>query len=307
MSRRLPAALVGALTIFALIAASLAPSVAASGRPSVTLDVNVDGTSATAVAEVNRGTHQIDSCSYAVDDAAAVSCGSATETAKKLARYTFTVTDLAVGTHVVRVTVDLNGNVSASDAVTFDIAKTETDTDGDGVPDATDNCPTVSNPAQLDQYGSAKGDACEDTDGDGTLDVDEADMCVSVDGADVLARGNTTCTSDPSPGGGPNVAVANGDNASATALDGYDNRATSVGFGAQAQAFGGHGNTANATGTNSSAAANTGNDNTAVANGDDAIAAAHDGNGNSATANGDGEMAFASSPTGCTVTNGVCP
>jgi len=288
MSRRLPAALVGALTIFALIAASLAPSVAASGRPSVTLDVNVDGTSASAVAEVNRGPRQIDSCSYAVDGAAAVSCGSATETAKKTARYAFTVTDLAAGTHVVTVMIDLNGNTSASTAATFEVAKTETDTDGDGVPDATDNCPTVANPAQLDRYGSAKGDACEDTDGDGTFDVDEADICVSVDGADVLARGNTTCSSDPTPVGGPNIAVANGS-------------------GAVAQAYGGHGNTATAVGSDSSAAAYAGNDNTAVANGDGAIAAAHDGDGNSATASGDGEMAFASSPTGCTVTNGVCP
>jgi len=288
MSRRVPPALVGALTIFALIAASLAPSVAASGRASVTLDVNVDGTSASAVAEVNRGPQQIDSCSYVVDDAAAVSCGSAIETAKKTARYAFTVTDLAVGTHVVTVTIDLNGNVSASDAVTFEVAKTETDTDGDGVPDATDNCPTVANPAQLDQYGSAKGDACEDTDGDGTLDVDEADICVSVDGADVLARGNTTCASDPSSGGGPNVAVANGSGAVAQALDGHDNTATAVG-------------------KDSSAAAYAGSNNTAVANGDGAIAAAFGGDHNSATASGDGELAVANSPTGCTVTNGVCP
>ena len=156
MSRRLPAALVGALTVFALIAASLAPSVAASGRPSVTLDVTVDGTSATVVAETNRGPHQIDSCTYVVDSAAAVSCGSATETGKKVARYTFTVTDLAVGTHVVTVTIDLNGNGSASAAATFEVANTETDTDGDGVSDATDNCPTVANSDQLDQYGSAK-------------------------------------------------------------------------------------------------------------------------------------------------------
>jgi plastocyanin len=35
------------------------------------------------------------------------------------------------------------------------------DQDGDGVPDASDNCPTVSNPAQFDQNGNGVGDACE--------------------------------------------------------------------------------------------------------------------------------------------------
>jgi hypothetical protein len=44
-----------------------------------------------------------------------------------------------------------------------------------------------------------------------------------------------------------------------------------------------------------------------VANGDGAIAAAFGGDHNAATASGDGELAVANSPTGCTVTNGVCP
>jgi hypothetical protein len=288
MSRRLPAVLVGALTVFALIAGALAPSVAASGRPSVTLDVTVDGTTATVVAEINRGPQQIDSCMYVLDDSAAATCGSATETAKKAARYTFTATDLAVGSHVVTVTIDLNGNASASDAFPFEVANTETDTDGDGIPDATDNCPTVANADQLDQYGSASGDACEDIDGDGTLDVNEADICVSVDGTDVLSHGNTTCSSDPSPDGGPNIAVANG-------------------VGAVAQALGGHDNTATAIGSDSSAAAYAGSNNTALADGDGAIAAAFGGDHNSATASGDGTFAVANSPTGCTVTNGTCP
>lgn len=286
MSRRLPAALVGALTVLALIAASLAPSVAAAGRPSVTLDVNADGTSATVVAVVNRGPHQIDSCTYVVDSAAAVSCGSASETAKKEARYAFTLTDLAAGTHAVTVTIDLNGNASASAAATFRISNT--DTDGDGVSDATDNCPTVANPDQLDQYGSAKGDACEDTDGDGTLDVNETDICVSVDGADVLSRGNTTCTSDASPGGGHNIAVANAAGAVARATDGPKNTATAVGIDSSAAAYGG-------------------SDNTAVADGDGAIAAAFGGDHNSATASGDGAFAVAQAPSGCTVVNGFCP
>lgn len=35
------------------------------------------------------------------------------------------------------------------------------DQDGDGVPDASDNCPTVSNPSQADANGNHVGDACE--------------------------------------------------------------------------------------------------------------------------------------------------
>ncbi len=45
------------------------------------------------------------------------------------------------------------------------------DTDGDGVPDASDNCPTTPNPGQENSGGGPAGDACEDGDGDGTLDV----------------------------------------------------------------------------------------------------------------------------------------
>jgi hypothetical protein len=35
------------------------------------------------------------------------------------------------------------------------------DADGDGVPDATDNCPAVANPDQADADGDGAGDACD--------------------------------------------------------------------------------------------------------------------------------------------------
>jgi uncharacterized repeat protein (TIGR01451 family) len=42
------------------------------------------------------------------------------------------------------------------------------DTDGDGIPDASDNCPSVFNPGQGNQDGDGNGDACDsDMDGDG--------------------------------------------------------------------------------------------------------------------------------------------
>ncbi|MDO8614306.1 MAG: thrombospondin type 3 repeat-containing protein [Dehalococcoidia bacterium] len=59
------------------------------------------------------------------------------------------------------------------------------DTDGDGVADATDNCPAVYNPDQADADGDDTGDACEaDADGDGIEDGD--DNCPAVFNPDQL-------------------------------------------------------------------------------------------------------------------------
>ena len=42
----------------------------------------------------------------------------------------------------------------------------EDDTDGDGIADSYDNCPTVANPSQQDSNGNGIGDACEDVEED---------------------------------------------------------------------------------------------------------------------------------------------
>lgn len=48
------------------------------------------------------------------------------------------------------------------------------DNDGDGVPDATDNCPSTSNPSQRNTDGDAFGNACDsDKDGDSVLNPDD--------------------------------------------------------------------------------------------------------------------------------------
>jgi hypothetical protein len=48
------------------------------------------------------------------------------------------------------------------------------DTDGDGVPDTTDNCPNIANPLQENNDGDSEGDVCDnDDDNDGLTDIEE--------------------------------------------------------------------------------------------------------------------------------------
>jgi hypothetical protein len=58
-----------------------------------------------------------------------------------------------------------------------------TDSDGDGVPNSSDNCDTVPNPTQTNTDGDSMGDACDpDDDNDGILDV--SDNCRTTPNAD---------------------------------------------------------------------------------------------------------------------------
>jgi hypothetical protein len=288
MSRRALGALIGAFTVLTLATASLAPIAAASSRPAITLWTSVSGTGATLTVDMNRATHQIASCVYVLDGAAAVSCGAATDVGWRASRYTIGLTDQAEGSHKVTVSIVLTDGGTASKYATFKI--TDNDIDQDGVPNATDNCPTIANANQANHYGSAKGDACEDTDGDGTLDVNETNICVSVDGAAILGPvGTAKCESSKSTGTTQNTAVANGDGADASAGSGNGNTATAVGDGASAQTD------------------NNGNHNTASAIGDDASAHAGFGDNNTATATGVGASAFAQAAAGCTAVNTSCP
>lgn len=77
----------------------------------------------------------------------------------------------------VRAPVGESGNlVSAQDVLVVQAAPSRNnpnyiiaDTDSDGVPDARDNCVSVSNPDQQDMNNNGRGDACDDFDQDGVI------------------------------------------------------------------------------------------------------------------------------------------
>jgi hypothetical protein len=77
-------------------------------------------------------------------------------------RATFTYTGAAAGLDTVSASAqDTLGRPLAAAAVTRTWTPGVADSDGDGVPDATDNCPEIPNPAQADADHDGLGDACD--------------------------------------------------------------------------------------------------------------------------------------------------
>jgi len=71
------------------------------------------------------------------------------------------------------------------------------DADGDGVPEAADNCPGTSNPDQADSDGDGIGDACDaDADNDGVADAN--DVCPASPGG-ALVNGAGCCVTQICP------------------------------------------------------------------------------------------------------------
>jgi YD repeat-containing protein len=74
---------------------------------------------------------------------------------------------------------------STGEGTLWSFSTRDIDTDGDGIPDASDNCPTVSNPDQQDTDGDGIGDACDpDIDNDNIFNP--SDNCPTVYNPDQL-------------------------------------------------------------------------------------------------------------------------
>lgn len=96
--------------------------------------------------------------------------------------FTLRVTNISDGAPEVPV-ITAQRNISVPESstqvaeVSTIVVAVDADTDGDGVPDVQDNCPTTFNPNQADWDNDGTGDVCDDSDQDGLFD--SVDQCIS--------------------------------------------------------------------------------------------------------------------------------
>jgi hypothetical protein len=70
------------------------------------------------------------------------------------------------------------------------------DSDGDGISDESDNCPTVPNPTQSDSDGDGRGDACDTCRYDPENDIDADAVCGNLDNCPTVANANQLDSDD---------------------------------------------------------------------------------------------------------------
>jgi M6 family metalloprotease-like protein len=99
------------------------------------------------------------------------------------------------------ITVTMNADTGTGFEVTINNAGTGTnDTDNDGIPDSSDNCPVTANPVQADADGDGAGDICDGCPNDPTNDGSDGDgICDDLD--------NCVGTSNPGQEDGDNDGI----------------------------------------------------------------------------------------------------
>lgn len=160
-------AVVSVTVLLTSAAMLVATDASASTKPLVTISSGptVDGDSAALSYGVNRRAKAIDSRSCSLSDGTttvAAPCGTLTTDPKdSTTYYSVTLDNLSNGTYVFTVGVvltDSGATTGISTAFTIDV---HIDTDSDGIPDSSDNCPTVPNADQSNWDGDSAGNDCD--------------------------------------------------------------------------------------------------------------------------------------------------
>ena len=84
--------------------------------------------------------------------------------------FSVSYTSYQQGEAIIVFTAENSNNAQVTDTIVIDFDPSD-DSDGDGILNTNDNCPTTPNPSQIDTDGDGLGDACDpDDDNDGVLD-----------------------------------------------------------------------------------------------------------------------------------------
>ncbi|MCP9493516.1 MAG: thrombospondin type 3 repeat-containing protein [Pyrinomonadaceae bacterium MAG19_C2-C3] len=177
---------------------SPAPAPAQIQFDSATYSVTENGTGATITVTRSGNLSAPVTVNYATSDDTALAGSDYDSTANTLVfaanetTQTFTVPITNNSTTESSETLNLTLSSPSSDATlgtqstaVLTITDDDTDADGDGIPDASDNCPNVSNADQANTDGDSEGDAC-DADDDNDTVLDASDNCPLVSNSDQL-------------------------------------------------------------------------------------------------------------------------